>query len=582
MSVTAVAERWVDEVAGLTRPAKVIWADGSRQEYDALVEDMLRDGTLVALNPRTYPGCYLHRSHPQDVARTEHLTFICTREQGDAGPTNNWMAPAEARERVGALVRDSMRGRRMFVIPYLMGPVGSPQSRVGIMVTDSPYVVASMHIMTRVGPVATAHMRHAEDFVAGLHALGDLSPERRFILHFPEDRLIWSVGSGYGGNALLGKKCHALRIASWQAREEGWMAEHMLILGFEDPEGRVTYLAAAMPSASGKTNLAMMVSALPGWRVWTVGDDIAWMYVDPAGQLRAINPERGFFGVAPNTGERTNPNGAAMVRGSTIFTNVALTPSGEPWWEGMGADAPPGTVDWQGRPWQSGTGPAAHPNSRFTTPVTRCPSLSPTWEDRDGVPIEGIIFGSRRSRVIPLVFEAFDWRHGVFLGAAMSTETTAAITGQVGVVRRDPMAMLPFCGYNMADYFAHWLAMGPRLKAPPRIFRVNWFRRDSAGRFLWPGYGENARILKWIVERVRGKGQAVESPLGLLPTPQAIDLEGLDLPRERLEHALAWDAREWLDALGEVGSFLEPFGERLPQPIRDEHARMVRRLGGGA
>ena len=580
MSVTAMAERWVDEVARLTRPAEVIWADGTRQEYDGLVADMLRDGTLIEMNQRSYPGCYLHRSHPQDVARTEQLTFICTRSKDDAGPTNNWMAPAEAKERVGGLFRGSMRGRRMFVIPYLMGPRGSPMSRVGIMVTDSPYVVASMHIMTRVGRVALEQMRSPDDFVAGLHSLGDLSPERRFILHFPEEKLIWSVGSGYGGNALLGKKCHALRIASWQAREEGWMAEHMLILGLEDPEGRVTYLAAAMPSASGKTNLSMLVSALPGWRAWTVGDDIAWISVDGQGQLRAINPERGFFGVAPSTSGRTNPNATAMVRSNTIFTNVALTPGGEPWWEDMGTDPPPGLVDWQGQPWRPGGAPAAHPNSRFTAPVSQCPSVSPAWEDPQGVPISGFIFGSRRSRVIPLVFEAFDWQHGVFLGSAMSTETTAAITGQVGVVRRDPMAMIPFCGYNMADYFSHWLSIGPRLAKPPKIFRVNWFRRDDGGRFLWPGYGENVRVLRWIVERIRGTGTAVETPLGFLPTPEALDLSGLDLPRERLAQALAWDRGEWIAALGDLGAFYEPFGERLPASIREELHRMIRRLGG--
>ena len=580
MSITAGAERWVDEVARLTQPAKVIWADGSRQEYDGLVEDMLRAGTLIEMNQRTYPGCSLHRSHPSDVARTEQLTFICTRSRDDAGPTNNWMAPADGKERVGALFRGSMRGRRMFVIPYLMGPADSPMSRVGIMVTDSAYVVASMHIMTRVGRVALRHMRAPEDFVAGLHSLGDLSPDRRFILHFPEEKLVWSIGSGYGGNALLGKKCHALRIGSWQAREEGWMAEHMLILGLEDPEGRVTYLAAAMPSASGKTNLAMMVSALPGWRVWTVGDDIAWIHVDAAGQLRAINPERGFFGVAPNTSVKTNPNATTMVRANTIFTNVALTSDGEPWWEGMGTAPPPGLVDWQGKPWSPGGAPAAHPNSRFTAPVTQCPSVSPAWEDPQGVPISGFIFGSRRSRVIPLVFEAFDWQHGVFLGSAMSTETTAAITGQVGVVRRDPMAMIPFCGYNMADYFGHWLNMGPRLAKPPRIFRVNWFRRDEDGQFLWPGYGENARILAWMVERIRGTGKAVETPLGFIPTPDAMDLSGLSLPRERLAQALAWDRAEWLEALGDLGKFYEEFGGRLPGPIREELSGMIRRLGG--
>jgi phosphoenolpyruvate carboxykinase (GTP) len=579
MSLTSQVEKWVDEVAELTEPAKVAWADGSKAEYERLIADMLRDGTLQPLNSRTYPNCYLHRSHPTDVARTEQLTFICTRTREEAGPTNNWMAPAEGKEKLRGLFRGSMRGRSMWVIPYLMGPAGSSMSRVGVMVTDSAYVVASMHIMTRVGAVALEHMRGPDDFVRGLHSLGDLSPDRRFILHFPEERLIWSVGSGYGGNALLGKKCHALRIASSQARTEGWMAEHMLILGLEDPEGRITYLAAAMPSASGKTNLAMVVSSLPGYRVWTVGDDIAWIHVDANGQLRATNPERGFFGVAPNTSAKTNPNGAAMVRSNTIFTNVALTPSNEPWWEGMGPEAPEGMLDWQGTAWKPGAGPAAHPNSRFTVPAQQCPSIAPNWEDPEGVPLSGFIFGSRRARVVPLVFEAFDWDHGVFLGSAMGTETTAAITGQVGIVRRDPMAMIPFCGYNMADYFAHWLSFGPRLANPPKIFRVNWFRRDTEGRFLWPGYGENVRILKWIVERIHGGGRAVETPIGHVPAPGAIDCSGLQMPPGALEAALHVDREEWRQALDELREFYQQFGGRMPPAIWKAHAETARRFG---
>ena len=578
MKVSRVAERWVDEAASLTRSDRVVWCDGSAEEYERLIQEMLRDGTLLALNPRTYPGCYLHRSHPSDVARTEQLTFICTSQREDAGPTNNWMAPAEAKDRVGKLFKGSMSGRTMFVIPYLMGPAGSSMSRVGLMVTDSAYVAVSMQIMTRVGPGVLSHMRHDEDFVAGLHSLGDLSPERRFILHFPEERLVWSIGSGYGGNALLAKKCHALRIASWQARQEGWMAEHMLILGFEDPRGQVTYLAAAMPSASGKTNLAMMVSGLKGYRVWTVGDDIAWIHVDSDGQLRAINPERGFFGVAPNTSPKTNPSAMGMVQSNTIFTNVGLTPAGEPWWEGIGTEPPAGLLDWQGRPWQPGSGPAAHPNSRFTVPVQQCPSISPRWEDPRGVPISGFIFGSRRSRVIPLVFEAFDWQQGIYLGSSMGTETTAAITGKVGVVRRDPMAMLPFCGYNMADYFGYWLEIEKRLSTPPRIFRVNWFRRDANGRFLWPGYGENARILKWIVERINGTGKAVESPIGWLPTPEALDLDGLEVSRAAVEAALSYERDPWLQGLEDQRAFFEQFGDRLPAPIWEEHEQMLRRL----
>ncbi len=581
MSVTSVAEKWVDEAAALTQPSRVVWCDGSKAEYDSLIEAMLRDGTLIGLNERTYPSCYLHRSHPQDVARTEQLTFICTRDKNDVGPTNNWMAPADAKQKASAYFKESMKGRTMYVIPYLMGPAGSAMSRVGLMVTDSEYVVASMHIMTRVGSVATQHMRSDDDFVAGLHSIGDLSPERRLILHFPEEKLIWSVGSGYGGNALLGKKCHALRIGSAQARQEGWLAEHMLIIGVEDPEGRITYLAGAMPSASGKTNLSMVVSSLPGWRVWTVGDDIAWMHVDASGQLRAINPERGFFGVAPNTSPTTNPNATRMVRSNTIFTNVAMTPSGEPWWEGLTPEPPAGLLDWQGRPWDPANGPAAHANSRFTVLAQQCPSIAPNWEDPQGVPISGLIFGSRRTKVIPLVFEAFDWPHGVFLGSAMSTETTAAITGQVGVVRRDPMAMLPFCGYNMADYFAHWLGTGRRVARPPKIFRVNWFRKDDDGKFLWPGFGDNMRVLKWMVERIHGQRRdAEETPIGWLPRPADLETQGLSLSPDRLREALRVDAQEWLGALDDLEGFYKGFGPRLPGGIAKTLVETQRKFRG--
>ena len=580
MSVTSVAEKWVEDAAALTHPSRVVWCDGSKAEYDSLIESMLRDGTLIGLNQRTYPNCYLHRSHPQDVARTEQLTFICTRDQDDAGPTNNWMAPADAKRKAGAYLQDSMKGRSMYVIPYLMGPTSSSMSRVGMMVTDSAYVVASMHLMTRVGQVAIQHMRADDDFVAGLHSMGDLSPDRRLILHFPEEKLIWSVGSGYGGNALLGKKCHALRIGSWQARQEGWLAEHMLIIGVEDPEGRITYLAAAMPSASGKTNLSMVVSTLPGWRAWTVGDDIAWIHVDQRGQLRAINPERGFFGVAPNTSPKTNPNATRMVRSNTIFTNVAMTPSGEPWWEGLTPEPPAGLVDWQGRPWDASMGPAAHPNSRFTVLAQQCPSIAPNWEEPQGVPISGLIFGSRRTKVIPLVFEAFDWTHGVFLGSAMSTETTAAITGQVGVVRRDPMAMIPFCGYNMADYFSHWLAVGSRVAEPPKIFRVNWFRKDEAGKFLWPGYGDNMRVLRWMVERIHGERRdAEETPIGWIPRPGDLDTTGLATSPAQLREALRVDPAEWLHALEDLDAFYAQFGHRVPAEIKRQLAETRRRLG---
>jgi phosphoenolpyruvate carboxykinase (GTP) len=581
MSVTSLAEKWVEEAAAMTQPSRVVWCDGSKAEYDSLIEAMLRDGTLIGLNQRTYPNCYLHRSHPQDVARTEQLTYICTRDKDDAGPTNNWMAPADAKQKAGAYFKGSMKGRTMYVIPYLMGPAGSSMSRVGLMVTDSEYVVASMHIMTRVGQVAVQHMRSDEDFVAGLHSMGDLSPDRRLILHFPEEKLIWSVGSGYGGNALLGKKCHALRIGSSQARQEGWLAEHMLIIGVEDPEGRITYLAAAMPSASGKTNLSMVVSSLPGWRAWTVGDDIAWIHVDQNGQFRAINPERGFFGVAPNTSPKTNANATQMVRSNTIFTNVAMTPSSEPWWEGLTPEPPAGLIDWQGRPWNPSMGLAAHPNSRFTVLASQCPSIAPNWEEPQGVPLSGLIFGSRRTKVIPLVFEAFDWSHGVFLGSAMSTETTAAITGQVGVVRRDPMAMLPFCGYNMADYFAHWLQTGSRVAKPPTIFRVNWFRKDDAGKFLWPGYGDNMRVLKWMVERIHGsRRDAEETPVGWIPRPGDLDTSGLSLTPAQLKEALRVDAQEWLGALDDLEGFYGQFGKRLPAAIAAKLAETQRKFRG--
>src|SRR6266850_907929 len=466
-------EQWVNDVAKMTRPQKVVWCDGSAAEYEGLIERMLDDGTLIRLNQEAYPDCYLHRSHPSDVARTEHLTFICSPERDDAGPTNNWMPPKEARDKVGKLFEGSMQSRTMYVVPYIMGPVESPYSKVGVEITDSPYVAASMRIMTRMGKVALDRLGASDDFVPGLHSVGDLSPERRFILHFPEERLIWSIGSGYGGNALLGKKCLALRIASIMGRDQGWMAEHMLILGLEDPSGEVTYMAAAFPSACGKTNLAMLVSPLEhlGYKVWTVGEDITWMQQGPDGRLWAINPEAGFFGVAPGTSLKTNTNMMGAIRQNSIFTNVAVTPHGEPWWEGMDGPVPPQLTDWRGNPWAPGQEKAAHPNSRFTTPAHQCPSISSHWEDSRGVPISAIIFGGRRARVAPLVYQSFNWQHGVFMGASMASETTAAATGAVGVVRHDPMAMLPFCGYNMADYFGHWLEVGRSTAQPPKIFQ---------------------------------------------------------------------------------------------------------------
>jgi phosphoenolpyruvate carboxykinase (GTP) len=573
-------EQWVDEVAQLTRPAKIVWCDGSEAEYHRLIEGMLADGTLLQLKQQTYPGCYLHRSHPSDVARTEHLTFICTPQQDDAGPNNNWMPPQEARDKVGKLFEGSMQGRTMYVVPYIMGPATSPYSKVGVEVTDSPYVAASMRIMTRMGQVALDRLGSSADFVPGLHSIGDLSPERRFILHFPEERLIWSVGSGYGGNALLGKKCFALRIASVMGRDEGWLAEHMLILGLEDPTGEVTYMAAAFPSACGKTNLAMLVSPLAhlGYRVWTVGEDICWMQPGPDGRLWAINPEAGFFGVAPGTSSKTNANIMAAIRRNTIFTNVALTPDGEPWWEGMDGPVPPHLTDWRGQPWTPGKEKAAHPNSRFTTPAHQCPSISPHWEDPQGVPISAIIFGGRRARVAPLVYQSFNWQHGVFVGASMASETTAAATGAVGVVRHDPMAMLPFCGYNMADYFRHWLAMGRAVARPPQIFHVNWFRTDAQGHFLWPGFGQNVRVLKWILERVRGGGKAVETPIGYVPALDGLECEGLDLSSSTLEELLRVDRADWEQEVASQAQFFSKFGARLPQEIWTEYEQLAQRL----
>ena len=573
-------EQWVDDCAAITRPKAVHWCDGSTAEYDRLVGDMLQSRTLLELNQQEFPGCYLHRSDPNDVARTEHLTFVCTRDKDDAGPNNNWMSPAAAKEKVGPLFAGAMRDRIMYVVPYIMGPVASPYSQVGVEITDSPYVAASMRIMTRMGKVARDRLGGSDYFVKGLHSLGDLSPERRYILHFPEERTIWSVGSGYGGNALLGKKCHALRIASWMAREEGWLAEHMLIVGIEEPSGRTTYIAAAFPSACGKTNLAMLVppASHKGYKVWTVGDDIAWM--NPADDLlHAINPEAGFFGVAPGTNSTTNPNMMATIGRNSLFTNVALTPRGTPYWEGMDGASPPEALDWQGKPWTPASGTkAAHPNSRFTTPAHQCPSISPEWESPGGVPISAIIFGGRRATLMPLVFEAFNWQHGVFLGATMASETTAAATSAVGVVRQDPMAMLPFCGYNMGDYFGHWLRMGARIATPPRIFRVNWFRQGRDGSYLWPGFGENLRVLRWIVARVHGEADPVKTAIGNLPRPADIDLTGVDVSRATLEDLLAVDRGGWLEAAAAQQQFLEQFGERLPHEMRDEQAALVKRL----
>ncbi len=580
---TAALDSWIEECARLAQPDRVVTCDGSAEEYDRGVEGMLRDGTVERLNPESYPGCLLHRSHPSDVARSEHLTFICSEREEDAGPTNNWMSPREAAERVLPLFQGCMKGRTLYVVPYLLGPERSPYAKVGIQITDSPYVVANLRIMTRMGRAAMDRIAAGEPFVRGLHSLGDLDPRRRFVCHFPEQNLVWSIGSGYGGNALLPKKCFALRIASTIARDEGWLAEHMLIVGLQEPEGRITYIAAAFPSASGKTNLAMLVPppSLPGWKVWTVGDDIAWMHWGKDGRLYAINPEAGFFAVAPGTSTKTNPNMMATIRRNTIFTNVALKPDRTPWWEGMDGPVPAEAIDWQGRPWTPGQGRAAHPNSRFTAPARQCPVLSDRFDDPEGVPISAILFGGRRTRVAPLVFEAFDWRHGVFLGASMGTETTAAATGQVGVVRRDPMAMLPFCGYNMADYFRHWLRMGMQSDEAPSIYHVNWFRTGPDGAFLWPGYGENLRVLRWILARGRGEADSVRTPIGHVPTPESLALEGLEVSRLALEAALRVDRAEWTAELKDMEAFFRKFGDRLPPELWDEHQRLAFRLQEG-
>jgi phosphoenolpyruvate carboxykinase (GTP) len=581
MATNEAVSRWVDEVGGMCRPDAVVWCDGSDAERERLVETAVRVGDLEPLNPRTLPGCYLHRSAANDVARTEHLTFICSRDEGDAGPTNNWMAPAEAYDRLSRIFAGSMAGRTMYVIPFLMGPPGSPFTKVGVQVTDSVYVVLSMRVMTRMGTVALDHLGASGDFTRGLHGKADLDVERRFICHFPEDGTIWSVGSGYGGNALLSKKCMALRIASQLGRREGWLAEHMLIVGVESPDGRVTYIGAAFPSACGKTNLAMLVppGSMPGWKIHTVGEDIAWLRLGADGRLWAVNPEAGFFGVVPGTSSKTNPAAMEMIRRNTIYTNVARRPDGTVWWEGHDDTPPPEALDWRGRPWHPGLGePAAHPNSRFTVPASQCPSISPEWERPEGVPLSAILFGGRRQKLVPLVYEAFDWPHGTFLGATLSSETTAAATGAVGVVRRDPMAMLPFCGYNMADYWANWFSVGRRLTRPPRIFRVNWFRRDAAGRFLWPGFGENLRVLQWVIERCQGGGEAVETPIGNLPTAKALNRRGLDLSDEALAELLAVDRDGWRANLRGQEDFFARFGDRLPAEMREQQEAFARRL----
>lgn len=572
---------WVDEVAAMTRPDRILVCDGSDAERDTLIAESVATGELIALNQQKMPGCYLHRSATHDVARTEHLTYVCTAQKEDAGANNNWMPAADAMAKLTPLFTGSMQGRTMYVVPFLMGPPGSRFSKVGVEITDSKYVVLSMRIMTRVGAAALEHLGASDDFTRCLHSLGDLSPNRRFIMHFPERNTVWSIGSGYGGNALLGKKCMALRLASFLARKEGWLAEHMLILGLEDPQRRMRYVVGAFPSACGKTNLAMLVppKELPGWKATTVGDDIAWLRPGADGRLWAVNPESGFFGVVPGTSRRTNPTAFDMIQRNTIFTNVALRPDGTPWWEGHDDAAPAEAVDWQGRPWTPATGEkAAHPNSRFTAPATQCASLSAEFDNPNGVPIDAILFGARRQRRIPLVFEGRSWQHGTFLGATLSSETTAAATGKVGVLRRDPMAMWPFCGYNMGDYFQHWLDVGAKLTRPPKIFRVNWFRTGESGRFLWPGFGDNLRVLKWILDRCDGHGAAVDAVIGAVPTPDAIDRTGLAMTQADMAELLKVDPAEWVEAIAGQEELMQMFGDRMPEALRNEHEDLAHRI----
>jgi phosphoenolpyruvate carboxykinase (GTP) len=570
---------WVRTVSEQTQPRAIHWVEGSEAEARELTTQLLRSGELTALNAQQFPGCQLARSAPNDVARVEHLTYICTRSQEDAGPNNHWMDPQQAHAKMRELFHGCMRERTLYVIPYCMGPLDSPLSRCGVEITDSPYVVLNMLIMTRAGRAALERIAREDDFVRGLHSIGELDPERRFIMHFPEELTIKSFGSGYGGNALLGKKCHALRIASWQARSEGWLAEHMLIVGLQNPHGETHYLACAFPSACGKTNLAMLIppASLPGWRVFTVGDDIAWLHPGEDGRLWAINPEAGYFGVVPGTNPQTNRNAYEMIRRDTLFTNVGLTADNQPWWEGLTSGKP--VLDWQGRPYDPARGPAAHPNSRFTVSAKRNPSWSPHSEDACGVPISALVFGGRRREVAPLVYEARDWRHGVLVGASLASETTAAAVGQVGVTRRDPMAMQPFCGYNFGDYWAHWLNVGAKLARPPRIYQVNWFRRDAHGKFLWPGYGENLRVLAWMLDRCAGRAAAVESAIGWLPRAADLDTRGLNVTPEALDALLTVDPALWRKEVTELREYLGKYGSRLPPALLGELSATEQRLG---
>jgi phosphoenolpyruvate carboxykinase (GTP) len=581
-SKLAALNEWVAQVASLTQPDAIHWCDGSDAENAMLVARMEAEGTLIRLNEQTHPRSWLHRSHPDDVARVEHLTYVCTSDKDDAGPNNHWMSPADGHTQMDALFAGCMKGRTMYVIPYCMGPIDSPLSRCGVEITDSPYVVANMRIMTRMGAAALARIEREGSFVKGLHSIGELDPNRRFIMHFPEELTIKSFGSGYGGNALLGKKCHALRIASHQARSEGWLAEHMLILGLESPQGETHYVAAAFPSACGKTNLAMLIPPegyrKDGWKVWTIGDDICWMRPGADGRLYAINPEAGFFGVAPGTSINSNPNALKTVAHDTIFTNVAVTADNQPWWEGLGEGKP--AIDWRGNEYDSSKGPAAHPNSRFTVSAKQCPSYSPKAEDAQGVPISAIVFGGRRASLVPLVFEARDWTHGVLVGAAMGSETTAAATGAVGVMRRDPMAMKPFCGYNFADYFNHWLSFDTPDANLPKVFHVNWFRKGDDGKFLWPGFGDNLRVLEWMIKRVKGEAGAQETPIGNLPSTDDINVEGIALSDEAKAKLFGFDQAGWRAEFDSIGEYLREYGPRMPQTLHDEQRRIAQLLAG--